>query len=99
MAQPEPSGGLSRRVRRLAGADRSRPDAPGNPLRAVPRFRVDRDYARTVEVSLRGASRLRIDVDNGNGSSYCDHLAVGFAGIGSAAHGLAPSRVAVRKDP
>ncbi|HET6546155.1 MAG TPA: sulfatase-like hydrolase/transferase [Rhodanobacteraceae bacterium] len=61
----------------------------GRPV--LPRFMVDRDYAQTLPIATHGATRLRVDVDDGNGTADCDWFALGFPAIGGAAPGAVAS--------
>jgi hypothetical protein len=52
------------------------------------RIVVNRDYQGIVPVAVNGARRLRIDIDDGNGTEACDWFSLGFpvlAGIAAPA--------------
>jgi hypothetical protein len=69
------------------------PDCEGNPEAGVAQMRwslengagetvmVDRNYAATIDVDLKGAKRLKIEVDKGNGVHWCDWLGLGIARV------------------
>lgn len=44
---------------------------------AIDRLRIDRDYHRPLTISLASASKLRMDVDEGNSGAMCDWFSVG----------------------
>lgn len=45
------------------------------------RFIVDRHETPPIVLDTRGARRLRVEVDQGNGTTYCDWFAVGFPSV------------------
>lgn|GEM_PF-356647 len=49
--------------------------------RPLSQFIVDRSYAEVVQVDLEGASRLTIEVDQGNGVPWCDWMSMGFVDV------------------
>jgi hypothetical protein len=51
----------------------------GHPV--APRFIVDRHYADGLDVQVNGSQRLRVEVDQGNGTPDCDYFAMGFSHI------------------
>ncbi|MBF6025975.1 hypothetical protein [Lysobacter niastensis] len=68
-------------------------DCAGNPAAGVvdvmwrldkgpeSKLTVDRHYAGTVGVTIDGASKLTIEVDQGNGVPWCDWLSVGVVDV------------------
>ena len=62
-----------------------------------PRFIVDRNHVRPVVLDIGKSRRLRVEVDEGNGTPYCDWFALGFPSVGlqspvSSAAATVPSR-------
>jgi hypothetical protein len=51
----------------------------GRPV--MPRFVMDRNYARTFALDTKGARRLRVEVDKGNGDITCDWFSLGFPAL------------------
>ncbi len=62
----------------------------------LPRFVVDRNYAKRVPVHVAGATRLRVEVDDGNGTVDCDWFSLGFPRIAAVAPAAAPAAAGAR---
>ncbi|MGN2252862.1 hypothetical protein ACFWZ4_05765 [Frateuria sp. GZRe12] len=60
----------------------------------MPRFVVDRDYGKVLDLPIHGGRRLRIEVDKGNATTDCDYFALGFSDI-VAAHDDEPTAAGV----
>lgn len=68
-------------------------DCAGNPQAGVVRVRwsvdaaapkeliVDRAYTGRVDIDLNNASRLKVEVDNGNGVPWCDWFSLGIVDV------------------
>ncbi|HET6632467.1 MAG TPA: sulfatase-like hydrolase/transferase [Rhodanobacteraceae bacterium] len=76
---------LAPMINPLVGSCRTRDDTgivgvtvslDGTPV--TPRFVVDRNPHQPLTIDTRGATRLRVSVDNGNGKMDCDWFSVAF---------------------
>jgi hypothetical protein len=68
-------------------------DCEGNPEAGIAQMRwsldggaaetamVDRHYASTIAIDLKGAKRLKVEVDKGNSVHWCDWLGLGIANV------------------
>jgi phosphoglycerol transferase MdoB-like AlkP superfamily enzyme len=67
---------LTRSDTGIVGVHLSLDDVP-----VMPRFVVDRDYGKVLDLPIHGGHRLRIEVDEGNATTDCDYFAIGFSDI------------------
>lgn len=66
--EQNPGGGIVEVVWSVDGAERGRQ-------------LVDRNYTGLIPLQLDGASKLKVDVNNGNNAPWCDWAAVGFVSV------------------